>query len=337
MTSLIVVHPIFDGIWPFAADEARAIWMTEGEVLFHRQVFEKEKSLVECFGLESLKKVSRALILDSHFTEKDLASLPALREAALQNHPDRESLKQILESKNIKVITHANEGFWGQSVAEFGLALTLGALRRIPQTYLEMKYSLAVWRYEPESGKGLPGERGQQYGDDPLFVNGTLEGKRVRVVGMGNIGSRYAQWAASMGAEVAAWDPAASDPVFHRTGVRRVFRLEELFHDADIVVPMMPLLPATEGIVTGGMIRKIPKGALMVLVTRAGIVDTKALRERVVNGELALAADVFDVEPVPLNDPLLGLPHVVHTPHNAGRTREANRTWAEKLLAQFSV
>ena len=51
--------------------------------------------------------------------------------------------------------------------------------------------------------------------------------------------------------------------------------------------------------------------------------------------ELALAADVFDVEPLPFGDPLLGRDNVVHTPHLAGRTVDANVAWAQALLAQF--
>jgi hypothetical protein len=51
--------------------------------------------------------------------------------------------------------------------------------------------------------------------------------------------------------------------------------------------------------------------------------------------EFALAADVWDAEPLPRDDPLLGRHNVVHTPHNAGRTRDANLAWAENLAVQF--
>jgi hypothetical protein len=70
-------------------------------------------------------------------------------------------------------------------------------------------------------------------------------------------------------------------------------------------------------------------------VTRAPVCDMPTLRERVLADELALAADVWDVEPLPLDDPLLGRHNVVHTPHIAGRTHDANLAWAENLAAQF--
>jgi len=105
--------------------------------------------------------------------------------------------------------------------------------------------------------------------------------------------------------------------------------------DADIFAPMVPLTDKTRGLVTAEHLRALPKGCLVVLVTRAAICDMPTLRERVLADELSLAADVWDVEPLPLEDPLLGRHNVVHTPHNAGRTRQANEAWAEKLAAQF--
>jgi phosphoglycerate dehydrogenase-like enzyme len=112
--------------------------------------------------------------------------------------------------------------------------------------------------------------------------------------------------------------------------------LSRLVTDAEVFAPMLPLTEKTRGLVTGELINALPKSAIVVLVTRAGIVDMTALRRRVLADELALAADVFDVEPVPFSDPLLGRDNVVHTPHNAGRTRHANEQWAEMLLAKFA-
>lgn len=105
--------------------------------------------------------------------------------------------------------------------------------------------------------------------------------------------------------------------------------------DAEIFVPCVPLRDSTRGLVAAEHLHSLPDGCLVILVTRAEICDMTLLRERVLNGELALAADVFDQEPLPLDDRLLGHANVVHTPHNAGRTVHANHSYAELLAEQF--
>src|SRR6185436_19697561 len=117
----------------------------------------------------------------------------------------------------------------------------------------------------------------QQFGDDPAFSHGTVAGKRVRIVGAGNIASRYASWTHMLGADVAAWDPYATEPSFHRSGARKVRRLDDLPGDAEIFAPMVPLNPGTEGLVTAEHIRALPRGCLVVLVTRAAVVDVPEL------------------------------------------------------------
>jgi D-3-phosphoglycerate dehydrogenase / 2-oxoglutarate reductase len=101
-------------------------------------------------------------------------------------------------------------------------------------------------------------------------------------------------------------------------------------------VPMVPLTPATGGLVTAAHLRALPNGCLVVQATRARIVDTVELRRRVLADELSLAADVFDIEPLPLDDPLLGRRNVVHTPHIAGRTKASHYRWAEMLVEQVA-
>jgi len=173
-------------------------------------------------------------------------------------------------------------------------------------------------------------------GDDLRFTNGTVAGKRVRIVGAGNIGSRYAGFMHMLGADVAVWDPFATDPSFHRSGARREWHLDELPKNADIFAPMVPLNKSTKGLVTAEHIDMLPRGCLVVLVTHAGICDMAAVRRRVLADEIALAADVLDLEPLPLDDPLLGRHNVCHTPHNAGRTIDANRAFVHELVAQFA-
>lgn len=339
MKSVILVHPGFDRIWPFAADHARGLWQAQGTVEFVRLADGETRAAGALLAAPA--EVERLLLLGVPLTPACAAVLPRLKEISWQRDgwegpgASAEQALQTLQARGVRVIRHTSEGFWGSSVAEFGLALTLAALRRIPQTHHAILQDLAPWTYEPPGGVGRPGGRGQQYGDDGRFTSGTLEGKRVRVVGAGNIASRYASFCHFMGADVAAWDPFAAEPAFHRAGSRREHFLDRLVRDAEIFAPMVPLTDKTRGLVTAAHIDALPRGTLVVLVTRADICDMPALRRRVLADELALAADVFDIEPLPLNDPLLGRPNVVHTPHNAGRTRQANERWAAVLIEQF--
>ena len=331
MSSAIVVSPSFDATWPFAADRFHEIWRAQGAVEFKRLPAADSRSVGEV--LQNGVRIRRLAALNVPFTDACTKALPDLKEAVITKIDA--AVLEKLKGSGVKVYKHVSEGFWGQSVSEFGLALTLCGLRRIPQHHHAIHTDLKPWDYDPEGGVGRPGVRGHQFGDDPRFTNGTVEGKRVRIVGAGNIASRYASFVKMLGADVAAWDPYASEPNFHRAGSRREWHLSRLVRDAEIFVPMVPLTDGTKGLVTAELIGALPKGCLVVLVTRAGICDMQALRRRVLADELALAADVFDIEPLPLNDPLLGRYNVVHTPHNAGRTKEANYAWAERLAEQF--
>lgn len=333
MRSVIVVHPDFDGVWPFAADHFHALWQAQGSVEFVRLPYEDRRPVGEV--VSHPETIARLVCLSVPVTPDCVARLSGLREATFTPNPPAE-LREAFQAAGVRLYSQPTEGFWGQSVAEFGLALTLCGLRRIPQLHHEILTNLEPWNYSPPGNRGLPGARGQQFGDDPNFANGTVEGKHVRIVGAGNIASRYASFVHALGADVAAWDPFASEPCFHRSGARKEWHLEQLVKDAEIFVPMVPLTEQTRGLVTAEHLLTLPKGCLVVLVTRANICDMPTLRQRVLADELSLAADVWDVEPLPLDDPLLGRHNVVHTPHNAGRTREANQLWAEKLTVQFT-
>lgn len=336
MRSLILVHPEFDRTWPHAADHFHALWRTQGPVELLRLPESGAPALAAL--VSQPKTVERLATFCVPVDSVSLVPFESLREiCALTRYGSALNAEDeaALQHRGVSVIKHRSEGFWSESVSEFGLALTLCGLRRIPQLHSAIRENHESWSYVPAAGTGGPGLRGAQFGDDARFASGTIARKRVRVIGAGNIASRYAAACHFLGADVAAWDPYASEPCFHRAGARREHHLTRLVADAEIFVPMVPLTDQTRGIVTGELIRTLPRGCLVVLVTRAKICDMAVIRTRVLADELSLAADVFDVEPVPLADPLLGRHNVVHTPHNAGRTLHANHRLAEMLVEQF--
>lgn len=337
MLSLVVVHAEFEAHWPFVADDILGRWLTQGPAELIRLDREDKRVLREVYS--NPERVTRLACLGVPATLVCLQTFSGLTEATFQapyrgyQFPDNG--EDYLRESGVRVYHHHSEGFWGQSVAEFALALTICGLRRITQNAHTMINSVEPWQqYAPERNQG-PAQPGAQFSDDQRFTNGTISEKRVRVAGMGNIGSRYASFVKMLGANVAAWDPFASEPGFHRAGARRIWHLPELLKDAEIFAPMVPLTAQTRGLITAEYIDSLLRGCLVVLVTRAQVCDMAAIRRRVLANELALAADVFDVEPLPLDDPLLGRQNVVHTPHLAGRTRQANRQWVDDLLGQF--
>ncbi len=323
MRTAVVASADFEWHWPFAVDRVVAMLRSLAEVDLIRLESGLDKPLAS--AVADPGRVERLLIFGVPIEEAELDAFTALQEAFIgEAYESPGEWDAPLAARGIRRLKQPSEGFWGQSVSEFALGLTLAGLRRIPQAHSAIQTSQDEWV-----------RRFEQFSDDPRFTNGTVEGKRVRVVGAGNIASRYASFAHFLGADVAAWDPFALEPAFHRAGARREWHLAKLVADAEIFAPLVPLTPTTEGLVTAEHIRALPAGCLVVLATRARIVDTNELRRRVLADELSLAADVFDVEPLALDDPLLGRHNVVHTPHIAGRTMDSNLRWAEMLVEQL--
>lgn len=338
MTSVIAVHPLYKDVWPRAAESLRDIWMEEGPVEFIELGSDDERPIGTVLEDNGIHDFTRIVSLGIPVAQACLDVLETAEEAAVMTDNMYEmdaGVSDALEECGVTTHRLQSEGFWSPSVAELAIGLTVSALRQIPQKHASITKTQDAWDVELLENEA-PGAQGHQYvADPPDHVHGTIAGKNVRIVGVGNIGSRFADYVESFGADVAAYDPYADDPCFHRAGAREVPRLEELIDDADIFAPMAPLTESTEGMITADHINQLPDGSLLLLSTRAGICDMDAVRDRVIADEIALAADVFDVEPLPLDDPLLGRDNVVHTPHVAGRTRHANEQWADHLAAQF--
>jgi phosphoglycerate dehydrogenase-like enzyme len=326
-------------MWPFAADYWHARWQNDSvggcELSRTEDAEARAPQLVP-----DPATVQRLVLLGFPGDASDLEPFAALEECYYQpsSRLTADGLEAALE-RGVSFVPHRPDLYWGQSVAEFGLGLTICALRQIPQKYAAMTASHEVWDHFTTVGR--PGQRGSQMTDDTRFSNGTVAGKRVRVAGLGNIGGRYASWCRALGADVAAWDPFAPHAAFTVAQVERRYQLEDLVADAQIFAPMLPPTDDTFHLVSAEIIEALPRGCLVVQVTRAFICDVEALHRRVLNDELALAADVFSVgpgepgEPVPLDSPLLGRHNVVHTPHIAGRTVDANHAWVDDLADRF--
>jgi phosphoglycerate dehydrogenase-like enzyme len=256
-------------------------------------------------------------------TEACVAAAPRLKAVATYTDNAGEGLPAAaLQERGIPVIDNTRAA--APSVAEIALALTLCALRRIPTWHASLAGR------EPMRDFVL-----DQFCDDPGFVNGTLCGKRVGIVGLGQIGRRVAGYCSALGASVAGYDPFLSRDLVTSWGVDPL-DMDGLVDRSEIVIVTVPPTPSARHLLSRERIGRLARGSLVVVVTRAHAVDMDALRERIVADELAGAFDVYDVEPVPVDDPLRGRHNVVHLPHIAGRTMDHNTRGADMIADDFA-
>jgi len=149
-----------------------------------------------------------------------------------------------------------------------------------------------------------------------FFTGKDVSGATLGIVGLGAIGQAVARRAAGFGMEVLAWSRNAKSVA----GVASV-SLDELLLRSDFVSVHTALTDDTRNLMNADRIATMKPGAVLVNTARGGIVDEHALAEALRSGHLyAAGIDVFEREPVPVDNPLLTLPNVVLAPHIGSAT-----------------
>jgi phosphoglycerate dehydrogenase-like enzyme len=190
------------------------------------------------------------------------------------------------------------------SVAEGTVLLMLAALRRLP-----------VLDRATRDGRGWPSD--PQLGEIVRDIGACTVG----LVGFGNIAKRVANIVAAMGATVLHTSTRAD-------GLPGWRPLAELLAASDIVSLHLPLTADTDRLIDRAAIAAMKHHAVLVNTSRGPIVDEVALVEALRDGRLAAAGlDVFGVEPVPPDNPLLQLDNVVLTPHVTWHTVDTMRRY----------
>jgi len=188
-----------------------------------------------------------------------------------------------------------------QAVAEMTLLLMLACLRRLP-----------VIHHAARTGQG--------WALDPALQDtmGEVKGRAIGLVGMGSIPRALLPALKGMGARViyTAHGPKADVDAEYRG-------LDDLLAEAEIVSLHVPLTAETEKLLNRDRLKAMRPGAILINTARGGLVDQAALVDALTDGPLLGAGlDVFAVEPIPVDDPLLRLDNVVLAPHLAWLTKE---------------
>jgi glyoxylate/hydroxypyruvate reductase A len=157
----------------------------------------------------------------------------------------------------------------------------------------------------------------------------------VGVMGLGELGGVVARKIAAFGYAVRGWSrrPRAIEGIETFAGEAA---LETFLAGTDVLVLLLPLTPATRGLIDARRLGQLPRGSYLVNAGRGELVVEADLLAALESGQLAGALlDVFAAEPLPASNPLWAHPQVLVTPHIAATTpiREACAQIVGKLRA----
>lgn len=155
------------------------------------------------------------------------------------------------------------------------------------------------------------------YANTPLYE---LAGKSFGIVGYGNIGRAVARIATAFGMTVCV---TSSKPAEELHGVVKM-DIDSLFRECDVISLHCPLTPETAGFVNANRLQTMKRSAILINTGRGPLVDEQALADALRNGEIAGAClDVLCQEPPEENNPLIGAPNLIVTPHISWASLEA--------------
>ncbi len=200
------------------------------------------------------------------------------------------------------VVLNAPEG---NTIAatEHTIALMMSMTRHIPQAHQSMQEG----KWDRKSFDGIQ-----------------VQGKTLGIIGVGRIGSRVARRMQAMEMTTIGYDPYISEERGRQVGVELV-DFDTLLKRSDYITIHTPLTSETRQMLNAAAIAKMKDGVRLVNCARGGCMDPQAIADGLKSGKIAGAAiDVYPNEPLKKEDnPFLGLPNVVQTPHLGASTVEA--------------
>lgn len=225
--------------------------------------------------------------------------------AFLRGIDPREVFPQLPKLRLVQLLTAGAERFIGQMPDGVLLSVCRGAHGGSTAEWA-VGALLAIYRDFPRFERARQDRRWDYHPTD------TVQGKRVLVVGAGNLGEQVRRRVEPFDATVTMVGRHARD------GVHGVDELPDLLGDHDAVLVVVPLTEETTGMVDAKFLSRMPDGAILVNAARGPVVDTDAVVAELTSGRLRAALDVTDPEPLPPDHPLWTVPGLLLTPHVAG-------------------
>jgi len=286
---LIVVPDDFPSIFKGTAAEKRCARLGKTRVYSERGADDEAELTRRLAGARA------AINIRAHarFTDRVFAASPELKMVSIWG-TGTDNID--LDSAVRRGVTVSNTpGVNANAVAEHAIALMLAVARRIPRIDREMR--TGAW---------------------PREMLTQLLGKTLGVFGTGAIGRRVIALGRALGMEVVTWSARGGDAV---QGTRAASK-DEILRAADVVTLHLRLSPETRGFLGARELSLMKRPAILINTGRGALVERAALLAALGDSTLSAGLDVFHDEPLKPDDPILTLPNVVLSPHNAGQTPE---------------
>ncbi|WP_137176398.1 C-terminal binding protein [Roseomonas sp. AR75] len=247
--------------------------------------------------------------------------------------------RMIAALTKAKVITCATVGV---DYVDVGAATARGiAVTNCPDTFIEevadhaMMLLLATHRRCIEQDRMVREGRWGE-GRPQLLKVPRLMGSTLGFVAFGRVARLTAMRAKAFGLRLMAYDPFVDELTMSALGVVPA-SLDQVLSESDFVSMHAPDTAETRRMLTTKHFARMKKSAIFINTGRGPTVDEAALVAALQSGQIAGAGlDVFEVEPLPKDSPLIGMPHVILSPHNASasaRFDEARKRRAGQEMA----
>ncbi len=191
---------------------------------------------------------------------------------------------------------------------------------------------LALVRHIPTEDRALRAGRWQ------TTIGMQLSGKTLGLVGLGRVGGAVARVGTALEMNVVAWSPHLTPARAAEHGAECASSLEDLLRIADVVSLHAVLNPQSRGLIGERELTLMKPTAYLVNAARGPLIDQDALIAALRNRRIAGAAlDVFDVEPLPADHPLLTLDNTVLAPHLGYVSTESFRDFYEQMVEDIAA
>lgn len=286
-------------------------------------------------GVEILKRVADVDV-KTGLSKEELAAIIGDYDALAVRSETKVTAEVLAKADKLKIIGRAGVGVDNidvETATKRGiLVVNSPEGNTIAAAELTVAMLLALARNIPQADASLRGGEWKR----SKYMGSEVYHKTLGVIGLGKIGREVAKRCQSFEMHVLGYDPYLKPEQAEQLGIKLV-DLDTLYKESDYITVHVPKTKETTGMINAEKLALMKPTVRLINVARGGIMDEAALADAARAGRIGGAAvDVFSVEPATADNPLLGIPNIVTTPHLGASTEEAQVNVAIDIAEQIA-